>query len=161
MFLPTESGSPSDFDFFIGEWNVRHRRLKSRLNQCTEWEIFSGQNVAKKILGGYGNVDDNVVELPGDRYRAATLRAFNEKTSQWSIWWLDGRNPGSLDTPVVGSFRNGLGTFLAHDNLNGTPIIVRFLWSVPELDQPRWEQAFSPDGGHSWETNWVMEFSRR
>jgi hypothetical protein len=25
---------------------------------------------------------------------------------------------------------------------------------------PRWEQAFSEDGGETWETNWVMDFAR-
>ena len=31
------------------------------------------------------------------------------------------------------------------------------------MDTPasaHWEQAFSPDGGKTWEVNWVMEFSR-
>ena len=69
--------------------------------------------------------------LPGDPYRAVTLRTFNTTTWQWTIWWLDGRNPGSLDKPVIGGFENGFGTFYAEDELNGRPIRVRFLWSMP------------------------------
>lgn len=113
-----------------------------------------------KILGGYGNVDDNVVELPAGAYRAATIRSFDPRSGQWSIWWLDARSPGSLDVPVVGSFEDGTGTFLADDALDGRPIVVRFRWTASSPDHPRWEQAFSPDGGRTWETNWVMDFSR-
>lgn len=78
----------------------------------------------------------------------------------WSIWWLDAHNPGSLDVPV-GRFEDGNGTFIAHDTFNGQPIVVRFQWLVGDSDQPRWKQAFSPDGGVTWETNWLMEFTRQ
>jgi hypothetical protein len=161
MFLSIDPDRPHDFDFFIGEWDVQHCRLKTRLNGCTEWETFSGLSIAKDILGGFGNIDDNLLYLPNGTYRAATLRSFDPKARRWSIWWLDSRSPGALDVPVVGAFEHGTGTFIANDTIEGKPIVVRFLWSVPEPDRPRWEQAFSPDGGQTWETNWVMNFSRR
>ncbi len=160
MFLAPEPHCPSDFDFFIGEWNVAHRRLKVRLAQCTEWETFSGYTVVKKILGGFGNVDDNLLHLPSGTYRAATLRSYDAKTKNWSIWWLDARTPGALDVPVVGTFDGGVGIFIAKDTFEGKPIVVRFMWSIPQSDSPKWEQAFSQDGGKTWETNWIMEFSR-
>jgi len=111
-------------------------------------------------LGGLGNIDDNILELPGDPYRAVTMRSFDPKAQQWAIWWLDGRKPHRFDVPMVGSFADGIGTFLADDNFNGKPIKVRFLWSRITLQSCRWEQAFSEDGGHNWETNWVMDFER-
>lgn len=160
MFLPSDARHPTDFDFFIGDWNVRHRRLKRRLVQCADWEQFAGRTNVRQILGGFGNVDDNLLHLPDGTYRAATLRSFDPRSQTWSIWWLDARNPASLDVPVVGRFEGTAGTFFAHDHHEGQPIIVRFLWTAsPEA--PRWEQAFSPDRGASWETNWVMEFTRR
>ncbi len=105
-------------------------------------------------------MDDNVLEMPAGTYRAVTIRSFNPKEGTWSIWWLDSRNPGSLDVPVVGRFSNGVGTFLADDSLNGKPIQVRFEWILTRPDKPRWEQAFSPDAGKTWETNWTMDFTR-
>jgi hypothetical protein len=90
-----------------------------------------------------------------------TLRSFHPEKNQWAIWWLDGRNPWSLDPPVVGQFTNGVGVFYADDQFNGRPIRVRFLWTVPQPDSPHWEQAFSSDAGATWETNWTMDFSRR
>lgn len=161
MFLPSEPGCPTDFDFVIGEWNVTHTRLKTRLAGAFDWETFPGRTTVMKTLGGFGNADDNLLELPEGAYRAVTLRAFDAKTGTWSIWWLDGRSPGAIDVPVVGRFEHGIGVFLAHDTFNGTPIVMRFTWSVPSPDRPRWEQAFSADGGATWETNWIMEFTRR
>jgi hypothetical protein len=149
-----------DFDFFIGSWRVRHRRLDERLANCRQWTEFEGRCETRKVLGGLGNIDDNFLDLPGDPYRALTLRSYDTAARRWSIWWLDGRRPGSIDVPMVGFFENGIGTFLANDELKGRPIRVRFLWTVPAKDRPRWEQAFSADAGANWETNWVMNFER-
>ncbi len=150
-----------DFDFFVGSWRVHHRRLKDRLANSREWVEFSGTTVTQTLLGDSGNIDDNVLELPGDPYRAVTLRAFDAKSRTWSIWWLDGRSAaGPLDPPVVGGFQDGVGTFYASDTLNGKPIRVRFIWSGITASACHWEQAFSPDGGSTWETNWTMDFER-
>jgi hypothetical protein len=157
---PQYSPSAQDFDFFIGRWQVAHRRLKERLANCNEWEEFAGACVTQKVLGGLGNIDDNTLDLPNGAYRALTLRSFDAHRQQWSIWWLDGRNPGTLDAPMVGRFNQGQGLFFADDYWQGQPIRVRFLWVPGTADSPRWEQAFSVDAGASWETNWVMHFTR-
>ena len=156
----TNAPGHTDFDFLIGSWDVAHRRLRERLAGRTEWDEFKGTTVVRKVLGGFGNVDDNFLELPGGHYRAVTLRSFDPARKVWTIWWLDGRYPGTLDTPMVGQFSDGVGIFYADDRFNGIPIRVRFLWSVPRPDAPRWEQAFSTDGGTHWETNWTMDFKR-
>ena len=103
----------NDFDFYIGKWRVHHRRLKERLAGSTEWQEFEGTSEAWPILDGAGNIDDNVLELPDGTYRAISLRSFDPESQQWSIWWLDARNPkGPLDPPVVGGFSDGIGTLL-------------------------------------------------
>jgi len=145
MALPVEPSAPTDFDFLIGRWEVAHRRLKSRLAGCTEWETFS---------------DDNIINAPSGTYRAVSIRSFDPAAATWSIWWLDGRRPGSLDVPVVGRFVNDVGTFFAEDTWEGKPIRMRFFWTRPRSEAPHWEQAFSPDGGATWETNWTMDFTR-
>jgi hypothetical protein len=149
----------NDFDFFIGAWRVRHRRLKERLAQNDDWEEFEGTASVQKILGALGNIDENVIELPGGTYRAVTIRAYDPATQLWSIWWLDSRNPGHLDPPVVGGFKNGIGTFYADDTFKGKPIRVRYLWRQLSSG-PRWEQASSEDGGKTWETNWTMDYTK-
>ncbi len=160
MSSDSPAAPPPDFDFEIGSWTVHHRRLVARLAGCSEWAEFSGRAVTRKILGGFGNLEDNWLDLPGGAYHAVALRSFDPASRRWSIWWLDGRSPHQLDTPVVGSFQDGIGAFYAEDVFEGRPIRIRFLWSVPEPDLPRWEQAFSADGGATWETNWIMDFRR-
>jgi hypothetical protein len=152
--------SAHDFDLFHGRWVVHHRRLKDRLAGCTEWEVFGGNTCVQPLLGGAGNLDDNLIELPAGPYRAVTLRSFDPATKQWAIWWLDGRYPHTVDVPMVGGFEAGIGTFFADDTFRGRPIRVRFLWSNITAATARWEQAFSADGGKTWETNWEMDFTR-
>ena len=159
--MQSQHGSGShEFDFFMGSWRVQHRRLKERLVDNHEWEEFGGTTTAQAILGGFGNIDDNEIELPGGAYRAVTLRAFDPDLKRWSIWWLDGRYPNRFDPPVVGSFEDGTGAFYGEDTLNGKPMRVRFLWTETASALPCWEQAFSSDAGKSWETNWTMSFTR-
>jgi hypothetical protein len=149
-----------DWDWLVGRWNVQHRRLKGRLTGSTEWEEFHGTSVLWLTLDGLGTIDDNTLQLPDGTYRAVGIRAFDPKTSRWAIWWLDARNPTQIDPPVYGVFKDGAGTFTGDDTLNGRPIKVRYRWSDIASRSPRWEQAFSPDGGATWETNWTMQFSR-
>ena len=150
----------ADFDFIIGDWNVRHRRLNARLAGCTEWTEFAGTCSTRKILGGAGNVEDNLFFMAEGQVRAAALRAFDRATQSWSIWWLDGRAPHRLDVPVVGGFEDGIGFFRADDTLDGRPIQIRFTWRANAGGAPEWEQAFSGDDGTTWETNWTMRFER-
>ncbi len=158
---PNTSSSAADFDFVIGTWRVAHRRLRARLASCNEWVDFAGTSETRKVLGGLGNVEDNLLEMPDGTYRAVALRSFNASENSWAIWWLDGRNPWQIDTPVIGKFVEGVGLFYADDIVDGQPVRVRFTWKQLTADALRWEQAFSPDAGATWETNWVMSFTRR
>ena len=150
----------ADFDFQIGRWRVAHRRLKARLANCQDWEAFDGTSEMRPVLGGNGNIEDNVLHVAAGGYRALAIRSFDPALGRWAIWWLDSRAPHSLDVPVVGHFENGVGTFLADDVLDGVPVKLRFLWRHTDTETPRWEQALSADGGQSWETNWTMDFTR-
>lgn len=154
----SRADAPDHFDFIIGRWRVSHRRLNARLQGCTEWTEFEGTSSTHKILGGFGNLEDNVLHFPEGAVKAVALRSYDPTTQAWAIWWLDGRAPHQLDTPVVGGFSDGVGIFLADDTLDGRPIRVRFLWKVNPGAHPTWEQAFSADGGQTWETNWTMVF---
>jgi hypothetical protein len=158
----TESASTSGlhaFAFQTGEWRVRHRKLRARLVGSRDWDEFDGVCRAWELLGGAGNIDDHRIDDPNGSYVAATLRRYDPAQERWSIWWVDPRLP-RVDPPVHGRFNDGVGTFLNDDELRGLPIIVRFTWSEITPDRARWEQAFSPDAGASWEVNWIMHFHR-
>ena len=151
-----------DFDFFHGSWSVKHRYLKERLKNCHEWIEFTGTSHCVPTMGGAGNMDDNVIAKPDLTYRAMTVRTYDPATKLWAIWWFDGRMPhGPKDPPLKGSFKDGVGTFLApDDSWDGQKITSRFLWTNITRTSCRWEQSFSTDGGKTWEVNWVMESTR-
>lgn len=157
--LPPRPAGAADFDFILGSWNVRHRKLRERLAGSTDWFEFGGTMHAEPILGGLGNFDQNVIGLPEGSYRACTLRLFHQDSGQWSLHWIDGRDP-KIDPPLFGAFNGAVGTFTGNDSFNGRPIGVRFHWERLEAGKARWDQAFSADGGATWETNWIMEFTR-
>ena len=147
-----------DFDFLMGSWTVHNRRLRDRLKGSTAWDEFEATSTARPLLGGIANEDVYRTEYAGG-FTGMSFRFYDKAKGQWSIYWADSRR-GVLDPPVVGSFAGDVGTFEGLDVFEGRPIRVRFIWSRITTATPRWEQAFSTDGGKTWETNWVMDFAR-
>jgi len=152
-------GTARDFDFWMGSWNVRNRLLRARLRGSDDWEEFAATAVARPILDGLGNEDEFRTGYRGG-FVAMSFRFFDPVSRRWSIYWADARRPGQLDPPVIGGFSGDTGTFDGTDTFEGRPIRVCFVWSGVTTPAPRWEQAFSDDGGDTWETNWIMDFSR-
>jgi quinol monooxygenase YgiN len=148
----------SDFDFLFGRWKVHNRRLRERLKGSTTWDEFEGTAVARPLWGGKANLDEYEAHGPAGHIQGLTLRVFNPRSRQWSLYWSNAAN-GVLDVPMIGSFKDGRGEFYDQELFEGRSIYVRFLWTASPT-APRWEQAFSADGGRTWETNWIMEFSR-
>ena len=162
---PVHSATPDhphakDWEWLVGAWDVRHRRLRGRLSGSTQWDEFKGKSVVWTTMGGLGTIDDNILDLPGGAYRALGIRAFDSASGKWLIWWLDGRNPTRIDPPVLGGFEGDTGVFAGRDTFEGKPIVVRFRWRDIHGARPHWEQAFSPDDGATWEVNWVNAFTR-
>jgi hypothetical protein len=155
---PANVSGLHDFDFLFGDWKVHHHVFKVALNA---WVDFEGTSSTRPVMGGAGNLEDNLLAAPSGTYRAAALRAYDQATGQWAIWWLDGRAPhGPIDPPVKGGFAHGEGNFYSDDTLNDQPIRTRYWWSQITPTSARWEQAFSRDGGKIWVTNWTMDFTR-
>lgn len=149
-----------DFDSFMGKWQVRHRRLKQRLAGSNDWEEYEGTSHWQPLLGGIANCNETVTQRAGATYRSLGLRAFDAKTNVWTDWSLSGQDPTRITVDGVGQFANGVGTFLADDTFEGKPIRVRGTFKLPTPRSMQWEQAFSPDGGRTWETNYVMHHTR-
>jgi len=155
---PTTS-TEKDFDFLIGKWKIKNRKLNARLNNCTEWTEFEATGEMQKILNGIGNTDNFLATIEGKPFEGRTLRLFNPKTKLWSVHWADSI-AGVLDVPVIGSFEGNIGKFYTKDVFNEKEIIVMFQWDKTNSDKPVWSQAFSPDNGKTWEWNWYMNFHR-
>jgi hypothetical protein len=153
------SEGPRGFHFLSGRWNVRHRKLRERLARSDDWIEFGGTLEVEPILAGFGNFDRNELADPSGAYEAHSLRLYNPTTRLWSIWWLDERSP-SLEAPVVGRFERGKGHFYSDERFRGRSVKVRTTYEPLGPRDAEWTQAFSADRGASWETNWVMNFTR-
>lgn len=148
----------SDFDFLFGSWRVRNDYLVGRLRGSNRWIAFDATCQAWPLLDGLGNVDSFAAMRDGRPVHGATLRLFDPAKDQWTIHWADTIRPGVLCPPMTGRFDGDTGTFFGDEDVDGRRVLCRFLWTRGAA--PRWEQAFSNDAGQTWETNWVMEFTR-
>lgn len=155
VIRPSATSAVSDFDYLVGQWRLRNRKLTCRLNGCTDWTpVFDSYVDMEKVLGGAGNTDKYFENRNGNLFHGFALRLFDRGTRLWSIYWADGSS-GSLGSPVVGSFERGIGHFFGPDTFNDRPIIVAFRWDVRNPQLPVWSQAFSADRGRTWEWNSV------
>ena len=153
-------GRRRDFDFLFGRWNVRNRRLRKRLAGSDEWEEFEATSVARPLLDGLGNEDEFRTDHDGGMI-GMSFRFFDPSDGLWSIYWADSRRCGVLDPPVFGSFAGGIGIFEGEDDVRGpADPSCASPGRASTRRTPRWEQAFSADGGETWETNWIMDFTR-
>lgn len=149
----------SDFDFLMGAWKVRNRKLRQRLEGSNDWFEFDATHVSRPLLDGLGNEDEFRCDYDDGPFTGMSFRFFDTQKKLWAIYWADNRR-GVLDPPVYGRFEGDQAVFEGDDTFEGRPIRVRFIWSRVRSASPQWEQAFSDDGGKTWETNWIMEFSR-
>lgn len=148
-----------DFDFLMGDWRVHHRVNKA--GPGAPWVEFESTCSERPLMGGRAIVEEHRFEKPDGASYGVAVRTYDPATATWAIWWYDSRAPhGDVDPPMKGRFENGVGSFYSDSTLDGKPIRVRFLWTHAAPDSARWEQAYSADGGRSWQVNWIMEFTR-
>jgi hypothetical protein len=148
----------NDFDFLAGTWDVANSWLADFLDPGSGWEEFPGISRATRHFDGAASFDE--IDFPTKGFSGLTLRVYNSDTKEWSLYWASKRT-GTLFPPVTGGFTDGVGEFYGDDSYNGIPIQARFRWSGVSNGSPRWEQAFSADGGQTWVDNWTMQFTRR
>jgi hypothetical protein len=149
----------ADFDFLIGSWRIHNRRRTRPRTVPASWEEFEATSVARGLWGGLANVDEFEGDGPSGPIRGLTLRLYDPEARQWSLHWANAAS-GQLDRPVVGRFEDGVGEFYDQDRVEGRTVLIRYRWSGITATTARWEQAFSGDGGRTWETDWVMELTR-
>ena len=149
----------SDFAFFVGTWKLHNRRLTKPLIGATTWYEFDCTSVARHIWNGRASMDDLECDTPKGHVQGMTLRLYNPESRQWSLYWVNSARP-VMDVPVVGEFKDGVGEFFDQEVYEGRSIFVRYRWSNIKPRSYTWEQAFSTDGGKTWETNWVTEGKR-
>ncbi len=148
-----------DFDFEIGTWKTHLRRRLHPLTGSTTWVEYEGTTVVRKVWNGRANLVELVADGPAGHFEGLSLRLYNPQSRQWSLNFAN-RSDGTLTTPTIGEFRDGRGEFYGQETLNGRVILVRFVISDITPTSCRFEQAFSDDGGRTWEVNWVAVDTR-
>lgn len=148
-----------DFDFEIGVWKTHLKRLVHPLSGSTNWVELDGTTVVRKVWDGRANLAELDVDTASGHLQVLSLRLYDPKAQLWSLN-TSNANSGTLGVPTVGEFKNGRGEFYDQETFNGRTILVRNVWSDIGPDSCRFEQAFSDDGGKSWEVNWIATDTR-
>ncbi len=148
-----------DFDFEFGTWKAHIRRLQHPLTGSKDWVEYDGSSIVRKVWGGRANLGELDVSGSAGRIEGLSLRLYNPQTDQWAISWANSRD-GNLTVPLTGRFEAGRGEFYSADTLDGRAIFARFIFSDMQTTTFQLEQAFSGDGGKTWETNWIATFNR-
>jgi hypothetical protein len=148
-----------DFDFEIGSWRTQLKRLVDPLSGSKTWVEYEGTTVVRKILGGRANLVELDVQGPAGRIEGLSLRLYDPQARQWSLNFSNIKT-GTLSPPSIGSFSNGRGEFYSKETLDGREILVRFVISDITATSCHFEQAYSADGGKTWEVNWIADDRR-
>jgi hypothetical protein len=167
---PSEAEKPSlpasemhegvhDFDFNFGSWKTHIRRLQNPLTGSRTWTEYDGTSAVSKVWGGRASLFELDATGPAGHIEGVGLRLFNPQSHQWTLNWANGTD-GVMTTPMVGSFVHGQGQFYDQEEFRGRIIMSRNGFSDITPDSSRFEQAFSDDAGKTWETNWIMTFTR-
>jgi hypothetical protein len=154
-----ERDGQRDFDFEIGTWTTHLTRLQHPLAGSTAWINYEGTSVVRKIWNGRANLVELNVDGAAGHIQGLSLRLYNLKSHQWSLNYANGRD-GVLGQPTVGEFKNGRGEFYDQEPFDGRIILVRSVWSDITPTSCHFEQAFSEDGGKTWEVNWIATDTR-
>ncbi len=156
----TPAGSPHDFDFEHGRWHTTLRRRLHPLSGSDVWADYVGTTIVRPVLGGRANLVELDVSGPAGRLQGLSLRLFDPKSKQWTLNFSNAAS-GTLAAPMTGGFGGGpRGVFYSAEEFDGRRVLVRFVIESTSADTCRFEQAFSADGGVTWETNWIAVDTR-
>lgn len=152
-----------EFDFWIGDWTIKQKILKAD----GSWFEADATTKISPILGGCALMEEwkgkvlffwEGMEEPAP-LQGFSARAFDPKTKQWVISWMDTRNPRFGE--FVGNFKEGRGEFFRKSPAaNGKQSTTRVTFSDITPRSVHWDLAVSSDDGKTWRMLWIMEMTR-
>jgi len=148
-----------DFDFEIGTWKTHVKRRVKPLTGSNTWVEMDGTTWCKKVLNGRANLVELIADGTSGHFEGLSLRLYNPQSGQWTLNFANAAD-GQLAVPTVGGFKDGKGEFYDQEPYNGRAIFVRFVITPVDKDTIRFEQAYSDDGGKTWEVNWIATDTR-
>lgn len=148
-----------DFDFEEGRWNIHLRRLLHPLTGSNAWVEFDGTSMTQKVWDGKAWLEEFETTGSTGKVEGLTLRLYHPSSHQWYLYWSNAKD-GIMSIPTVGEFKEGVGEFYDQEPFQGRAILVRYVWSKITPNSAHFEQAFSDDGGKTWEVNWITDQRR-
>ncbi len=147
-------GQPGEFDFLIGDWKIKNRRLKGP----NQWDEFEGESTCWSVLNGVGSIEE--LRIPARNFFGMGLRLLDRETGTWSDYWIPSKNAVLSGPGQQGGFKDGVGTFISDDMDGNAPVKVKGVWDQITPQSCRWYQAISRDDGKTWEDQWIMHWTR-
>ena len=143
----------------MGKWKTHTSRLLHPLTGSNVWVELDGVTEVHEVWGGRANLAEYKANGTNAHIELLSLRWFDPTTHEWT---LDFSTPGAgtFGVPSVGQFHGGRGNFYDYEPVNGRNVLVRFsIWKISDREAQS-EQAFSDDGGRTWEVNWINRYTR-
>ena len=151
---PEGSGPEHDFDFNMGHWSTRIRAVMNPLSAPNVWSNLQGTHVVYRVWGDWADIGQLEVDGPGGHIEDMALRLYDRKTHQWRVYFANS-DSGTLQPPMVGEFKNNVGTFVFLDEMEGKTVLVRNIWSDITAKSCHQDWSISADGGRTWVSTWV------
>ena len=132
----------TQFDFWLGEWDVR-------------WsEDGSGSNRVERILDG------KVIQesFASTDLHGISVSSYDHERKLWCQTWVD--NSGSyLD--FTGQFEDGKMILNRDAIVKGKACKQRMVWHDIEENRFEWDWERSDDNGRTWRTLWEIHYTRK
>jgi hypothetical protein len=148
-----------DFDFEFGSWTATVKRLRDPFAAKAEWVEYTGPSIVRPVWDGHANLGEIDLAGPAGKIRGLSMRLYDPTTHEWRIHWANSSD-GLIGAAMVGGFRNGRGEFYNQETAGSHTVFVRFVFSGISQRAFKLEQAFSSDGGRTWQPNWLASFVR-
>jgi hypothetical protein len=154
----TERDGQHDFDFELGTCKSHISRRLHPLTGSTTWVKMEAIVVVRKVEWRRQS-DGARVRQPDRSLRRIEPAPLQSPIPSMELQFFQ-HNDGTMAQPLIGEFKNGRGEFIDQEPFNGKTILVRQVFTDITPDSHHFEQAFSDDGGKTWEPNFIATLTR-
>jgi hypothetical protein len=147
---PCSLPEASQFDFWIGDWNITYS------------DTLHASNHIEKIMGGC-TVQENFND-PNGNYIGKSWSVYNKNYKMWQQTWVD--NQGGY-IALTGGMQGDSMVLITPErtvptNISATgKIIMRMVYHNIKPDSFEWDWEGSTDGGKTWKSNWHLNYQRK
>ena len=154
------NGPEQAFDFNMGSWTTEIRAATSPLSAPGSWGHLSGTHAVYRLWDDWADIGQLEVDGPQGHVEYLALRLYDRGTQQWRVYFASGKS-GTLEQPMIGSFKDGVGTFVGLDDMDGKTVLIRNVWSNITANSCHQDFAISVDGGKTWVPTWISDDMRK